>query len=529
MEGQMINSLEESRTNDAKIPTPGVSKDTYEVHKDTHQTPNDAFPNLPSRVYSDKFTVGNNSDNQTKNIIHPEKNQNWAMTQASSDIGFDSNIVPSSPLSKALALASQSPISDINEDYFESLSQSPKSYTRKIKPDATYPNTSNVSNEIKHPDKSFRTYGNDESSVSKGVLADPNDVDVPASSNGIDTKVDNNLAGIVISSGPNGHFETFEGNGDKIYPHNDISDMLMHAQSTNNLALQDELTLSLLEQQFQDSSVVPNLADFLSYSEPFYSNDIVIAQTISKDNTPTVHDYSSYSNTKQSKLTFPGDSRNTKGSSYDVCTPQSNKTNPIPLENIETTKSIDIAPLAYSSTDKLKLTNYDNETTPMSTFGRTQSQPMAFNSIETNMGKDKTVNNTENSNTTKTQLELNCTSISTPENVQTFKTKKSLIKKKQSLLLKSKQNSCKSSKPTQISLLKSKNPCKYDTGLDTKVTQNETEFNLVEKSNDLDCKQPVTTSTDMVSSQRSIQSDVGIDDIPGKYIFVGLPFPLPFS
>ena len=131
--------------------------------------------------------------------------------------------------------------------------------------------------------------------------------------------------------------------------------MLMHAQSTNNIALQDELTLSLLEQQFQDSSVVPNLADIISFSEPIYSNTIVISDTISKDNTPMTNGFSRNSNEFHSNLTFPGDSTNSNGSFNDICTQQTNVTNPIPLANIETDNSIDITPASYSTTDNLKL------------------------------------------------------------------------------------------------------------------------------------------------------------------------------
>merc|ERR550532_3374659 len=98
-----------------------------------------------------------------KNTIHPEKTKSWAMAQASTDIAFDSNLVPSSPFSKALALAAESPISDINEDYFDSISQSPKSYSRKIKADSSSHDNANVHNEINLPGNSVRNYGIEQS------------------------------------------------------------------------------------------------------------------------------------------------------------------------------------------------------------------------------------------------------------------------------------------------------------------------------------------------------------------------------
>ena len=69
----------------------------------------------------------------------------------------------------------------------------------------------------------------------------------------------------------------------------------------------------------------------------------------------------------------------------------------------------------------------------------------------------------------------------------------------------------------QKSLLKSKNQCKYDTELDDKILQNQTDFNKASHSLETDLQQPISTSTELVGSHRSVQSDVGNDDIPGKY------------
>ena len=69
----------------------------------------------------------------------------------------------------------------------------------------------------------------------------------------------------------------------------------------------------------------------------------------------------------------------------------------------------------------------------------------------------------------------------------------------------------------QKSLLKSKNQCKYDTELDDKILQNQTDFNKASHSLETDLQQPIRTSTELVGSHRSVQSDVGNDDIPGKY------------
>jgi hypothetical protein len=200
MENHILNPLDDSRSNTAKIPQTEVPKDVIENRStENYKTSPDNFTHFPSRVHSDKFAVGSNSDNEMKNIIHPEKTKNWATAQASTDISFDSNLVPSSPFSKALALAAESPISDINEDYFDSISQSPKSYTRKIRTEASSLDNASIHKESKLPEKSVQNSGIEQSLNSKDGSRAKDDVEKHASTNGIDSKVDNNLAGIAIS------------------------------------------------------------------------------------------------------------------------------------------------------------------------------------------------------------------------------------------------------------------------------------------------------------------------------------------
>ena len=366
METQILNTLDDSRSNAAKMQNTNNLKGSEEACNEIRNTSNETFPNLSSRVYSDKFTVGNHSDNETKNIIHPDKKEVWSMTQAPSDIGFDSNMIPSSPLSKALAMASQSPISDINDDYFESISQSPRSYAKQNGADTQYPINSNSKNEIKLQERSVRMYRNDQSSISKDILSAKEDSDEQTTSNGVDSKVDNNLAGIVISSGPNGHFETFEGNGDNLYPHIAISETIMHAQSTSNTTFQDELTLNLLEQQFENDNVVPNLVDFISSDNLFYSNDITLSDASSEYISSSLNNLPTNSNTIDTSKRFSENFSNTVDASRNIDTSQNTVVCPIPSDTSETNKHIHLAHEENSSNSKLHHLNDINKTSILS-------------------------------------------------------------------------------------------------------------------------------------------------------------------
>lgn len=521
METQILNTMDDSRSSIAKMQNTNNLKGSEEVCNETHSTSNENFPNLSSRVYSDKFTVGNHSDNQTKNIIHPDKIESWSMTQASSDISFDSNMIPSSPLSKALAMASQSPISDINDDYFESLSQSPKSYSKKNGADTQYPITNNSNNEIKLQERSVRMYRNDQSSISKGILSAKEDSDELTTSNGVDTKVDNNLAGIVISSGPNGHFETFEGNGDNLYPHIAISETILHAQSTSNTTFQDELTLNLLEQQFENDNVVSNLVDFISSDNLFYSNDITVSDPSSEYISSSLNNLPTNLITIDTSKRFSENFSNTVDASRNIDTSQNTVACPIPSDTSETNKHIH---LAYDKNSRNSILNHLNDVDKTSLQSGKDKKIYQSN---TSIVNDQKVNHNEmNANFDNSIDKEHPVSteyaISVPKDAKNSNKLKvkltKLSKNKRSLLLSSKINSLHLSKRIeQKSLLKSKNQCKYDTELDDKILQNHTDFNITSHSLETDLQQPISTSTELVGSQRSVQSDVSNDDIPGKY------------
>ena len=518
METQILNTLDDSRSNAAKMQNTNNLKGSEDVNNETHSTSNETFPNLSSRVYSDKFTVGNHSDNETKNIIHPDKKETWPMTQASSDISFDSNMIPSSPLSKALALASQSPISDINDDYFESLSQSPKSYAKKNGADTQYPMHNNSNNEIKLQERSVRMYRNDQSSISKDTLSAKEDSDQLITSNGVDSKVDNNLAGIVISSGPNGHFETFEGNGDNLYPHIAISETLLHAQSTT---FQDELTLNLLDQQFRNDNVVPNLVDFISSDNLFYSNDITVSDASSEYISSSLNDLPTNSNTIDTSKRFSENFSSTVDASRNIDTSQNTVVHPIPSETSETNKHLHLAHEENLRNSKLHHSNDVNKTSLLSSTDKelyqsktsiVNDQKFKYNEMNANFG-----NRIDKQRPVFTDYAISVPKDANNSNKLKIKLTK-LSKNKRSLLLNSKINILNSTKGIeQKSLLKSKNQCKYDTELDDKILQNHTDFNKASHSLETDLQQPISTSTELVGSHRSVQSDVGNDDIPGKY------------
>ena len=204
-----------------------------------------------------EFSGERNGSNNLNETAYPEKHGPWNVNNTITNNDNGTPMAPFSPLSKVMAIASTAPMSPITDDYFDSESASPisgessrekefdKSMPTLYQPTKSSTNTVGGCNEEGSSKYNGKVSEIDESS-GESHLSHP-----------VDSRVGNNLAGIVISSGPGGHFEAFEGNRLNVTELQPVMFSLypsMHVQ-TSNISMLDQLNKKFVEQSRKDKAV----------------------------------------------------------------------------------------------------------------------------------------------------------------------------------------------------------------------------------------------------------------------------------
>ena len=259
----ILTPLDDTRTGTVRMDQTTNSKEIVENKNESYKLSSGDYSNCLERAQNDEFDFEDGSDNKLKHIIDTERYRNWRICGKPTDNNTDSaTTAPFSPLSKGLVIASDAPASDINDDYFTSASHSLKTcnFSGSSNSGSSSPVIPTLNTEYASRTNVATTPRGEGLLELKEQSLMGESLDDEAIKNGINRTVSNNLAGIVISSGPGGHFETFEGirhNADpacKIY-----SPSLLHAQNTM-ISLQGEVAMHFTEQQPQDtaaSSIYP--------------------------------------------------------------------------------------------------------------------------------------------------------------------------------------------------------------------------------------------------------------------------------
>lgn len=225
--------------------------------------PEVSYSNSSSVLEKSEFAGDRNGSNNLNETAYPDKNGPWNVNNTITNNDNGTPMAPFSPLSKVMAIASTAPMSPITDDYFDSESASPlagesstekefaKSMPTLYQPTTSSTNTVGDCNEGGSSKYNGKVSEIDESSGESHL------------SNYVDSRVGNNLAGIVISSGPGGHFEAFEGNSyntelqPKMFPYPS-----MHVK-TSNISMLDQLNKKFVEQSCQDKAVPEPFFDLL--------------------------------------------------------------------------------------------------------------------------------------------------------------------------------------------------------------------------------------------------------------------------
>ena len=213
-----------------------------------------------------EFAGERNGSNNLNETAYPEKNGPWNVNNTITNNDNGTPMAPFSPLSKVMAIASTAPMSPITDDYFDSESASPLAgeHGREKEFDKSMPT-------LYQPTKSStNTVGDCNEKDSSKYNGKVSEVDESSGeshlSNFKDSTAGNNLAGIVISSGPGGHFEAFEGNSHVtelqpvMFPYPS-----MHVK-TSNIAMLDQLNKTFIEQSCKDKAVPEPNFDLLDFS-----------------------------------------------------------------------------------------------------------------------------------------------------------------------------------------------------------------------------------------------------------------------
>jgi hypothetical protein len=203
----VLNQLEDYQGCTSKVNTTSV--DTIAYNKGCAQ-PEVSYSNSSSVLEKSEFSGERNGSNNLNETAYPEKHGPWNVNNTITNNDNGTPMAPFSPLSKVMAIASTAPMSPITDDYFDSESASPisgensrekefdKSMPTLYQPTKSSTNTVADCNEEGSSKYNGKVSEIDESS-GECHLSHP-----------VDSRVGNNLAGIVISSGPGGHFEAFE-------------------------------------------------------------------------------------------------------------------------------------------------------------------------------------------------------------------------------------------------------------------------------------------------------------------------------
>ena len=522
MANHMLNPLEDCRPGTARmLQATNISENT-ENNCERYCLSSGSFSNSPQQLHGYQFDVSKTSDKGAAKTIHPEKHGTWNLNTVPGENGVDPNMGRLSPLSKALAMASNENISNFNDEYFDSVQQSIKTHsvpnnTKEEHYNESMPEASKVCEAPANPisdkkkDCSLKPEGN---SLTNSQAKED------SSQGGINSKVNSNLAGIVISSGPGGHFETFEGKGDTTdslsvnYPH-----PLMHAPNTTT-PFQDEIKINLLRQQYRDS-VAPNLSPTIGCETPFDSSELVSTLNFDTSNLDiesrfndnpapyytAIHDaypdlFSELFDQQKdigtlgidikastSKISFPTETLMNEHVNSNAITfnETNNDTFNDNLDGFPALRNdeMQFLPNAPSTTHK----NDTNKTkTPLIvTFNK--SPRRNFHDTEYISSIDRKI-----SSTTKTPLRI----------------------KRRFLNSKSNRSKTSTKTPFQKSLLKSKNQCNYYTGDDT-LTQKPLLTNT-ENAVDTNSNLPtIPIMNSLVSTSSSNQNHVANDDKHGKY------------
>ena len=542
MVGNILNPLDDSRSVPYKMQQPSNSRETAETRNtEYYKVPtDDTYSHCPERMQSDKIETENTStDKDIKKTDHPEKRGIWNINHESRSNEVDSNIAPLSPLSKALAMASVTPVSDIADDYFDSMSQEFNTYnlSRSRKEERYGEGVPNINNEIKQSSSPASNYIEDRSLQLKNESsAKDSAIGADAIQNGVNSKAGNNLAGIVISSGPGGHFETFEGNECSKQVPNYHSKSSLHVKNTIiPLLLQgDDLTLSLLEQQFQDNDVVSNIgdSDFLCYTNLFNSYNMV--SDLPSNNSKSLSNFKSGHNQNVNgnlttevysdiftELIYPYNQ-----STESNCYPNEEAQKPssgnsfLVSSNVKTHTELNPTCLKLPNTNTAKF-NTDELSAPCNKNSLQFHPKPPFMAPYTMIAKE---NNFPalNVNTITTQSKNDNACITTDnDDTIVLATTKIQPRKKHSLRVNANSKGKKSTKPIfQKSLLKSKNTLNiYNTGCDSLYPK--TQNGNVDPSLITDhIKQPIISQMSLVSTTSSnVAFGAALDhDIPGKFI-----------
>ena len=176
---------------------------------------NDDYPKCSGYEQKEHFNFGKNgNDSSITSTIRSVKNASSSFANAIANIGCSG---PSalSPLPKAFEAAAEETPDGMSDDCFKSTTQGFNDSTFL----PTYHKGNNnvvmaVGNEAQPCNKTQSDPGGD-LNINRDFVQHSLVNDYTSSEGqikeGLENRVSNNLAGIVISSGPGGHFETFEG------------------------------------------------------------------------------------------------------------------------------------------------------------------------------------------------------------------------------------------------------------------------------------------------------------------------------
>ena len=279
----VLTSLEDPRMNTARInqpPNPSeiVNKsETYKLLSDKNVNGSEGI--------QEEFDFEDSRDNKLNPIVDQDKHVAWRAYEGHIDnIANVSDSSPLSPLSSTLASASTTLSSDVNDECFTSVSQGLKTYNF---PGATNNKSDNLGIASSDVENSLRANttsspeGENTLKLREKSLVKDGTGDQEGVKGEIYSKVRNNLAGIVISSGPGGHFETFEGNGHseesfcKIY-----SPSLVHAQNVD-ISIQGEVATNFAEQQPQDTAAAAEVESMLCNNQRSMVSNLGYAPNLS--------------------------------------------------------------------------------------------------------------------------------------------------------------------------------------------------------------------------------------------------------
>ena len=538
MVGNILNPLDDSRSVPYKMLQPSNSRETAETHNNEYyKVPtDDTFSHCPQRMQSDKIEAEKtSSDKEMKKTDHPEKRGIWNINHESSCNDVGSNITPLSPLSKALAMASTAPVSDNADDYFDSMSQEFNTYnlSGNRKEERYGEGVPNINKEIKLSSSPVSNYVEDRSLQLKNESsAKDSGIGTDAIQNGVNSKAGNNLAGIVISSGPGGHFETFEGNKCSKQSPKFQSKPTLHVQNTIiPLLLQgDDLTLSLLEQQFQDNDVVSNTgSDFLCYANLFNSYNMV--SDLPSNNSQTLNEFkfghnqningnwtTGFHSDIFSELVHPDNQSTESNCSLNEKTQKTSSRDSILVSsNVKTDTELNPTCLKLPDTNTSNC-NTDELSAPCNKNSmQFHPKPPCIAQHNMNIKENKPTALNVNANTTQSKNDRACITTDNDATI-VLATTKMQPRKKHSLIVNANSKSKKSTKPIfQKSLLKSKNTLNiYKTGCDSLYQNTQNHQSL---STD-HIKQPIISQMRLVSTTSSnVAHGVALDhDIPGKFI-----------